>query len=58
MAEITVYGNLGRTPELRHTQSGAAVLSLSLAENRKDKDGKELGTDWFDVVLWNQDAEW
>ena len=56
-AEITVYGNLGRAPELRHTQSGIPVLGLSVAHNLKDKDGNQTGTEWFDVPFWREDAE-
>ena len=56
MADIIIQGNIGRTPELRYTQSGAAVLSVSIAENRRDKDGNTLGTDWYEAVLWHADA--
>jgi single-strand DNA-binding protein len=39
--KCTLFGNLGRDPELRVGASGTAVLKLSVAcnERRKDRDG-------------------
>lgn len=52
-------GRLTRDPELRHTQSGAAVASFSLAVERdfKDKTTGERTTDFIDVVAWRGTAE-
>lgn len=52
-------GRLTRDPELRHTQSGTAVASFSLAVERdfKDKTTGERTTDFIDVVAWRGTAE-
>lgn len=55
---ITVQGRLVKPIELRHTQSGKAVASFSLAvdRDRKGQNG-ERETDFLDVVAWGQTAE-
>ena len=52
-------GRLTRTPELRHTQSGTAVASFTLAVDRgfTPKDGGEWQTDFIDCVAWRQTGE-
>ena len=52
-------GRLTRDPELRHTQSGTAVASFSLAVDRdfKDKNTGERTTDFIDIVAWKGTAE-
>lgn len=56
---IILMGRLTRDPELRHTQSGVAVASFSLAVDRdfKPKDGSEKETDFIDIVAWRGTAE-
>lgn len=44
-------GRLGRDPELRHTQSGKAVCSVSMA--CQFDDNKE----WVNLVFWDKLAE-
>jgi single-strand DNA-binding protein len=46
-------------PELRHTQSGTAVASFSIACDRdfKNQDGSR-DTDFLDVVCWRNTAEY
>ena len=57
--KIFLMGRLTRDPELRRTQSGTAVASVSLAVDRdfKDKDSGERATDFVDVVAWRSTAE-
>ena len=57
--KIIIMGRLPRDPELRHTQSGTAVASFSLAVDRdfKDKTTGEKSTDFIDVVAWRNSAE-
>ena len=52
-------GRLVKDPELRHTQSGTAVASFSLAVDRdfKDKATGEKVTDFIDCVAWRSTAE-
>lgn len=54
MNVIIIKGRLVRDPELRRTQSGKAVCSISVAVNRpfaKDE------VDYIDCVFWEQRAE-
>ena len=57
--KIILMGRLTRDPELRHTQTGTAVASFSLAVDRdfKDKTTGERTTDFIDVVAWRQTGE-
>lgn len=51
-------GRLTHDPELRHTGSGTAVASFSLAVDRdyKTQNG-EKETDFIDIVAWRNTAE-
>ena len=56
---IVIMGRLTRDPELRHTGSGVAVASFTLAVDR-DFGSRETGekeTDFIDVVAWRQTGE-
>ncbi len=52
---MIIEGNLGRDPELRYTQEGKAVATISVAVNKKQGDQKV--THWYSVSLWNGTAE-
>jgi len=56
---VILQGNLGADPELRYTQSGAAVLNMRLATTTKFKRGDEWDerTDWHSCEIWNKRAE-
>ena len=55
---ITIMGRMVRDPELRHTGSGTAVASFTLAVDR-DFTGKdnEKVTDFIDCVAWRATGE-
>ena len=58
--KVTLIGNLGRDPEIRHLENGSVVGRFSLAtnENYKDKSGAwQTQTEWHDVVVWRMLAE-
>ena len=57
--KVVLIGNLGRDPELFHTQSGQAVVRLSVATNEVwTKDGeRQRRTEWHRVVVWGPPAE-
>jgi single-strand DNA-binding protein len=58
--KVMLIGHLGQDPELRHTQSGAAVCNFSLAttDRWKDKQGeKQEKTEWHRCVAWGKPAE-
>lgn len=56
---VTMMGRLTRDPELRHTNSGTAVASFTLAVERdyRDKSTGQKATDFVDVVAWRGAAE-
>lgn len=57
---VTLGGNLTRDPELRYTQGGTAVLSMSVAVNESRKDGNGEWTDYpnyIDMTLFGKRAE-
>lgn len=56
--KIIIMGRLTRDPEMRHTQTGTAVASLTLACDRdfKPQNG-EKEVDFIDVVVWGKTAE-
>lgn len=49
-----LIGRLTADPELRSTQGGKKVTSFTLAVNRN---GKDAGTDFIDIVAWEKTAE-
>lgn len=52
----TLIGHVGQDPVLRRTQTGHAVVNLSVATSAKRKDASEITT-WHRVVLWDRMAE-
>lgn len=54
--KVMLIGNLGKDPEVRHLENGAAVANFSIAtaESYKDKNSGEIisNTDWHNVVVW------
>lgn len=57
---VHLLGNLTRDPELKYTQSGAAVCSFGLAVNEsyKTKEGNKVDETMFiDVTAWSRLAE-
>ena len=52
--KVILMGRLTAAPELKHTQSGIAVTSVTLAVERDAADRK---TDFLDVVTWGKTAE-
>ena len=54
---ISIIGNLGKNPEIRHLQGGAIAANFSVAVNEqwKDKEGAEhKRTDWFACTCYQQ----
>ena len=58
MAQLFGMARIGRDAEVRYTQGGDAVASVSLAFDygKKGQDGKRP-TQWVDASLWGQRAE-
>jgi single-strand DNA-binding protein len=49
MNKAILMGRLGRDPELKRTQAGGAVVSVSVATNEREKQGDA----WVDVTEWH-----
>lgn len=56
---IVIMGRLTRDPELRHTQSGIAVASFTVAVDRdySSRDSGERQTDFINCVAWRSTGE-
>jgi len=54
LKQIVIAGRTGKQGELRHTQSGDAVLSFSVAVD--DGYGDSKTTMWFDCSVWGKRA--
>ncbi len=56
--KVILVGNLGKDPEVRHTQDGKAIVNLTIAtsENWRDKSSGERKekTEWHRVVIFNE----
>ena len=58
--KVILVGNLGKDPEVRHLEGGAAVANFPLAttETYKDKNGnRNEQTEWHNIVVWRELAE-
>ena len=56
--KVILVGNVGRDPEVRHTQDGKAIVNLSIvtSETWRDKASGERKekTEWHRVVIFNE----
>lgn len=58
--KVIIIGRLGQDPEVRNTQGGTSVATMSVAtsERYKDKNGEQQeNTEWHRVVAWARLAE-
>lgn len=58
--KVILIGNVGRDPETRYLEGGAAVTNFSLATSEvyKNKNGEKItNTEWHNIVLWRGLAE-
>lgn len=58
--KVILVGNLGNDPEMKYTQGGMAICTISLATTsvRKDKDGNQQEkTEWHRVKLFGKVGE-
>ena len=54
---VVLTGRLTSDPELKHTTSGIAVTSFSIAVDRRYRSGEERQTDFINIVAWRNSAE-
>jgi single-strand DNA-binding protein len=54
---IIIIGRLTRQPELRVTQGGTPVTTVTVAVDRRRSADRDKGTDFIDCVIWGKTAE-
>ena len=57
MNTVVVVGRAGRDAEVKNFESGKSKASFSLAVNRWDSKSSEEVTDWFNIEVWDKQAE-
>ena len=55
--KVEILGRLGQDPELRYTNSGQAVVNLSVATDDYQGQNREPQTQWHRVTVWGKQAE-
>ncbi|MGH9451086.1 MAG: single-stranded DNA-binding protein [Terriglobia bacterium] len=58
--KVFLIGRLGKDPEVKYTNNGAAVAKFSVATDEvfKDRSGEQQKhTEWHNIVAWNKLAE-
>lgn len=55
--KVIIMGRLTADPEAKQTQSGTAVVSFTLAVDRRYNKGEEKQCDFINVVAWKQTAD-
>jgi single-strand DNA-binding protein len=58
--KVILVGNLGRDPEVRYSQSGMAICTMSLAVTERVRDGNDGWkdqTEWFRIKAFGKHAE-
>lgn len=57
MNSVVVVGRAGQDPEIKYFESGKVKTSFSLAVNRWDPKTKSEVADWFNIDVWDKQAE-
>ncbi len=57
MNTVVLVGRVGRDAEIKYFESGKVKASFSVAVNRWDSKTKSEVTDWFNVDVWDKQAE-
>ncbi|RYZ90226.1 MAG: single-stranded DNA-binding protein [Proteobacteria bacterium] len=57
--KVILIGKLGKDPEIKHTPSGNAVCTFSVATSERwtDNGKTQEKTEWHRIVVWNKLAE-
>lgn len=57
MNTVVLVGRVGRDAEIKYFESGKIKANFSVAVNRWDSKTKSEVTDWFNVDVWDKQAE-
>lgn len=52
-----IVGRCGQDPEMKYFESGKVKTTFSVAVNRWSSKTKEEVTDWFNIEVWDKQAE-
>ncbi len=54
---VVIVGRVGQDPEMKYFESGKVRTTFSVAVNRWNAKEKAETTDWFNVDVWDKQAE-
>ena len=57
MNTATIIGRAGQDAEIKYFESGKVKTTFSLAVGRWDSKTKEEVTDWYNIEVWDKQAE-
>lgn len=57
MNSAVLVGRAGQDPEVKYFESGKVKTSFSVAVNRWDPKTKAEVADWFNIEVWDKQAE-
>ena len=57
MNSVVIVGRAGQDSDIKYFESGKVRTNFSLAVNRWDSKTKAEVTDWFNVDVWDKQAE-
>lgn len=57
MNTAVIVGRVGKDPDIKYFESGKIKTSFSVAVNRWDSKTKSEVTDWFNIDVWDKQAE-
>ncbi|RAI15238.1 MAG: single-stranded DNA-binding protein [Candidatus Melainabacteria bacterium] len=57
MNTAVIVGRVGQDPDIKYFESGKVRTNFSLAVNRWDAKTKSEVTDWFNIDVWDKQAE-
>ena len=57
MNTAVIVGRVGKDPDIKYYESGKVRTSFSVAVNRWDSKTKSEVTDWFNIEVWDKQAE-
>ena len=57
MNSVVLVGRVGRDAEIKYFESGKSKANFSIAVNRWDAKTKSEVADWFNVDVWDKQAE-
>ena len=57
MNTVVLVGRVGRDAEIKYFESGKVKANFSIAVNRWDTKTKSEVTDWFNIEVWDKQAE-